>query len=122
MSSKFGDFIKEKRKEKRLSLRKMAEQLDISPSYWSDIEKGRRNPPQLDMIEKIVNVLNLSEEEKDQIIDLASEERGEIPMDLPSYINSSEIAKVALRKASKVEGEDKRLDEAWRNFIKEINE
>lgn len=122
MSSKFGDFIKEKRKEKRLSLRKMAEQLDISPSYWSDIEKGRRNPPQLDMIEKIVNVLNLSEEEKDQIIDLASEERGEIPMDLPSYINSSEIAKVALRKASKVEGENKRLDEAWRNFIKEINE
>ena len=122
MSSKFGDFIKEKRKEKRLSLRKMAEQLDISPSYWSDIEKGRRNPPQLDMIERIVNVLNLSEDEKDQIIDLASEERGEIPMDLPSYINSSEIAKVALRKASKVEGENKRLDEAWRNFIKEINE
>jgi len=122
MSSKFGDFIKEKRKEKRLSLRKMAEQLDISPSYWSDIEKGRRNPPQLDMIEKIVNVLNLSEDEKDQIIDLASEERGEIPMDLPSYINSSEIAKVALRKASKIEGENKKLDEAWKKFIEEINE
>lgn len=122
MSSKFGDFIKEKRKEKRLSLRKMAEQLDISPSYWSDIEKGRRNPPQLDMIEKIVKVLNLSEDEKDQIIDLASEERGEIPMDLPSYINSSEIAKVALRKASKVEGENKKLDEAWKKFIEEINE
>ncbi len=44
-NNKFGEFISEKRKSKKISLRKMADSLDLSPAYWSDIEKGRRNPP-----------------------------------------------------------------------------
>ena len=45
--NRFGDFVVEKRKNRGLSLRRMADLLELSPAYWSDIEKGRRNPPAL---------------------------------------------------------------------------
>ena len=53
MNNKFGIYITEKRIEKEIGLREMADILDISPSYFSDIEKGRRNPPNLSKIQEI---------------------------------------------------------------------
>ena len=39
MENKFGEFVKAKRQEKEISLRKLAEELGIVPAYMSDIEK-----------------------------------------------------------------------------------
>ena len=50
MENKFGEFVKAKRQEKEISLRKLAEELGIVPAYMSDIEKGRRYPPDKDKI------------------------------------------------------------------------
>ena len=100
MPNKFGVFVAEKRKEKELSLRKMAELLEFSPAYWSDIEKGRRNPPNLSKIEEIAKLLSLSQEEKEAMIDMASEDRNEIPMDLLN-ISKTVILPGCLRKARK---------------------
>lgn len=124
MSSKFGDFIAEKRKQNDISLRKMAELLDISPAYWSDIEKGRRNPPNINKIEEIAKILGLTPEETDYMIDIASEDRDEIPMDLPDYIKVSGLARTALRKARKIESEGKSdiTEKAWIEFIKALDE
>ena len=83
--NQFGEFVAEKRKKKDISLRKMADLLDLSPAYWSDIEKGRRNPPNINKLKEIANLLGLSQEETDMMIDMASEDRDEIPMDLPEY-------------------------------------
>lgn len=41
----FGKFIEERRKALGLTLRGFAAELDIAPAYMSDIEKGRRYPP-----------------------------------------------------------------------------
>jgi len=75
MSSKFGDFIAEKRKQKEISLRKMAELLDISPAYWSDIEKGRRNPPNINKIEEIAKILGVNKSTVSRV-----------PVDLPRSV------------------------------------
>lgn len=40
----FGEFIKIKREEKQITLRKMAELLKCSAPFLSDVEKDRRNP------------------------------------------------------------------------------
>lgn len=123
--SKFGEFITAKRKAKEISLRRMAELLDFSPAYWSDIEKGRRNPPNYNKLEEIARLLGLSTEEIDKMIDLASEDRNEIPMDLPEYIKDSGLARTALRKARKkdeVEGRSDITEKAWRQFIKALDE
>lgn len=121
---KFGDFTTEKRKAKHMSLRKMADLLDISPAYWSDIEKGRRYPPNINKIGEIAKILDLTPEEIDYMIDLASEDRNEIPMDLPEYIKENNLAKVALRKARKYESQGKSdiIEKAWTEFIKALDE
>ena len=123
MSNKFGIYITEKRIEKEIGLREMAELLDISPSYFSDIEKGRRNPPNLSKIQEIAQILKLSVQETDYLIDIASETRGEIPMDLNDYIKENNIVKIALRKARKIEekGEKDLVKRAWNDFINTID-
>lgn len=123
--NKFGEFVVEKRKEKEISLRKMADLVGLSPAYWSDIEKGRRNPPNISKLQDIGKLLNLSHEEIDLMIDMASEDRDEIPMDLPDYIKDSNLARTALRKARKrdeVEGTSEVTEQAWREFIKKLDE
>jgi|ADurb_Total_1113_FD_contig_21_3060700_length_668_multi_4_in_0_out_0_2 transcriptional regulator with XRE-family HTH domain len=124
LPNQFGKFVAEKRKEKDLSLRRMAELLDFSPAYWSDIEKGRRNPPNLGKIEEIAILLGLSQEETEIMIDMASEDRDEIPMDLPDYIKDSNLARIALRKARKmdeIEGKSDTTEKAWKEFIKALD-
>ncbi len=123
--NQFGEFVTGRRKAKEISLRKMAELVDLSPAYWSDIEKGRRNPPNINKIEEIAELLGLSQEEKDMMIDMASEDRDEIPMDLPEYIKESNLARTALRKARKmdeVEGKTEVTERAWREFIRALDE
>lgn len=123
--NQFGEFVAEKRKKKDISLRKMADLLDLSPAYWSDIEKGRRNPPNINKLKEIANLLGLSQEETDMMIDMASEDRDEIPMDLPEYIKESGLARTALRKArkkSEIEGNADITEKAWRDFIKALDE
>jgi transcriptional regulator with XRE-family HTH domain len=86
MQSMFGDFISEKRKEKGILLRSMAEQLKISNPYFSDIERERRNPPNMNMLEKISLLLCLTQEDRETMFDLAGKERNEVSPDLPEYI------------------------------------
>lgn len=45
MDEKFGKFVRKKREEKKINLRKLAEILEIAPAYMSDMEKARRYPP-----------------------------------------------------------------------------
>lgn len=121
--NKFGKFIREKRKEKGITLRAMADFMDFSAPYWSDIEKGRRNPPSIDKLEEVAELLKLTKEEKEYMIDLASEDRDEIPMDLPEYIKESELARTALRKAKQLNETNKDVTEkAWEDFIKALDE
>ena len=123
--NQFGEFVAEKRKKKDISLRKMADLLDLSPAYWSDIEKGRRNPPNINKLKEIANLLGLSQEETDMMIDMASEDRDEIPMDLPEYIKDSDLARTALRKArkkSEIEGNADITEKAWKDLIKALDE
>lgn len=69
--SNFGEFLQKKREEKKVTLRKMADMLGFSAPFLSDVEKDRRNPPEKDKLDMIVNILGLSEEEKDLMFNLA---------------------------------------------------
>jgi len=97
---RFGDFIKEKRLEKGINLRKLAEELDIAPAYMSDIEKNKRNSPSQEKMIKLVEVLGLSEEEKNYMYDLAAQEReNTVAPDISDYVMKLDAVRVALRKA-----------------------
>lgn len=111
----FGKYVEKKRKDKGITLRGLALELDIAPAYMSDMEKGRRYPPDKDKLREIARILILSEEEKNYMFDLAAMAReNTVSPDLPEYIMEKDIVRVALRKAR-----DKNVsDEEWEKVIK----
>lgn len=54
-----GQYIREERDRKDVSLREFAKKIDCSPAFLSDIELGRRNPSE-DVFIKIAQSLNVS--------------------------------------------------------------
>lgn len=114
MDTKFGEYVKAKRMEKGVNLRKLAELLGIVPAYMSDIEKGRRYPPDKDKLYKIAEVLSLTESETNEMFDLAAlAKENTVSPDLPEYIMGSEKARVALRIARDINAGDK----VWQEVI-----
>lgn len=101
MAGEFGAFVAQKRIEKDVRLKPIAERLGVSVTYLSDIIKGRRNPPDKDGLDALADVLGLNSDERAEMFDLAGRERNQVSPDLPEYIMDEEIpsALVALRKA-----------------------
>lgn len=115
MAGEFGAYIAQKRLEKDVKLKPIAEKLGVSVTYLSDIIKGRRNPPHIDGLEALAEILGLTEEEKNIMFDLAGRERNQVSPDLPEYIMDETLpnARVALRRARNAKlGDD---------FWKEVN-
>ena len=104
----FGEFIKQKRTEKGLNLRKLAELMDIAPAYLSDIEKGKRNSPSPEKMSKLAELLELTEEEVLLMNDLAAEARtNTVAPDISEYVMSNGSVRIALRKARELNLGDK---------------
>lgn len=56
---KVGEIIGAKREEKNISLSDFAKELDISPGYLSQIENGIKKNPNLEILLKITNRLDI---------------------------------------------------------------
>jgi len=113
----FGSFVKERREELGKSLRGLAADLDMTPAYLSDIEKGNRYAPEK-RLKKMVEVLELSGDGVNMFYDLAGQSRNNNFTDLSEYLGSRPIARVALRKARDMEI----TDSQWREIIKGLSE
>ncbi|AGC69079.1 transcriptional regulator, XRE family [Thermoclostridium stercorarium subsp. stercorarium DSM 8532] len=59
MEIKVGEIIRAKREEKNISLSDFARELDISPGYLSQIENGIKKNPNLEILLKIINKLDI---------------------------------------------------------------
>ena len=116
MALTFGDFISQKRIEKKFTMRELASKLSISAPYLADIEHGHRNPPDKDKLDELASVLELSLEEKEEMLDLAGEKRGEAPPDLMDYMVGKPYISYALRRMRDAgAGEDE-----WLEMVKDI--
>ena len=122
MNDEFGRFIETKRKERGITLRGFADMIDIAPAYMSDLENGRRYPPDLDKLNLMAQHLRLTAEEKQIMFDLAGKvkEKNSVSPDLPDYImnESNPNVRVALRLAR-----DTNADNAvWQEVINILEE
>ena len=112
----FGEFLKEKRQGKSITLRAFADLVGIAPAYMSDIEKGKRNAPTQEILDKMVSVLELSQEETNEMLDLAASSKDAIAQDLKDYVSDNQTVRVALRTAK-----DLNLgDDEWIKIIEEM--
>jgi transcriptional regulator with XRE-family HTH domain len=59
----FGNYIRKKREEAGLPLRILAQKIDISPAYWSRIEREMEKPPKDELMQRAAQVLGLDLDE-----------------------------------------------------------
>lgn len=125
--SKFSEFLYEKRKEKGVTLREMSKELNISISYLSDLENGNKFPPNSskkehkNLINKIVNYLDLSEQDRLKCLELADNElvkQGHVSNDITDYMKNTPNATLALRTAK----EKNISDEEWLKIVNKIKQ
>ena len=114
----FGEFLQKKRLENEITLRKMAELIGITAPYLTDIEKDRRNPPEIQKLDKIAEILSLTEEEKAVMFDLAGKQRNSVAPDLPDYIMKRDYVAAALRTARDLDADE----DDWLKFEEELKQ
>jgi len=91
----------------------MAARLKISPAYYSYFESGDRKAPEREVQDQIADILELTQDERLLLYDLAGKTRGLVAADLPDYINSNPCVRMALRLARDYKiGQD-----LWQQFI-----
>jgi transcriptional regulator with XRE-family HTH domain len=84
-SKSFGDFFKNLRKKKRITLREFCIKASADPANISRLERGAMPPPQdADILERYAKVLGIRSGSNDwySFFDLAAADRGVIPKDL----------------------------------------
>ncbi len=97
----FGDYLSQKRKQQKLSMRLFAKKVGISFSYLSSIESGQRQAPRYETLQKMVEILELTETEKNLFYDYAalSKNKGTIPPDIIEYVNNNKMIRDIIRAA-----------------------
>ena len=122
----FGKYISDKRKEKGISLRTMAKDLDISISYLSDLEQGNKMPPNSlkdkykDLIIGIMEYLEMNAEDKETCLKYADNDlikKGYVSNDITNYMEKTPLASVALRKAKDLNFSN----DDWKKIINELS-
>ena len=122
-SMKFGEYLEEKRKERKIPLRTFAKNIGISPSFLCDLESGYRAFPseaKFDgLMEQIIKQLALSDDEAEILRNLADESmfsKGRVPSEIIQYLQNVPAAQMALRKAK----ESNTSDETWKNIVEDL--
>ena len=116
MYANFGEFISKKRIEKKITIRKMSEMLNVSAPFLTDVEKDRRNPFDMEKLTQLASILNLSKEENALMLDLAGKKRNAVAPDLPEYIMGRDYVSAALRTARDLDAGE----EEWNQFVEEL--
>ncbi len=117
-NANFGEYIARKRVEKGITLRKMADMLGCSAPFLSDVERDRRNPFEMDKLERLSQILGLDQEEKATMLDLAGKKRNSVAPDLPDYIMQRGYVSAALRTARDLDAGEKE----WMEFVRRLKE
>lgn len=101
----FSGYIKDMRVKSGLSLRDVATRLNISATYYTDVEKGRRHPMDLGKLMQFGSITGMTQEEINKMLDLAGRARGTVAPDVAAYIVENQCVGTALRVARDVQAE-----------------
>ena len=77
MSSSFGPFLRSVREKLGKTMKQVADLLEVSTVYISDIERRTRNPPSEDKIKNIAAFLQMS---PDGFLKKAAEDKGKVEL------------------------------------------
>ena len=82
----FGNFLREMIKQTGISQSEFYSAVDITKPYFYDILSGKVNPPPPDIQYKMLDHLEVNEQQRNEFLNLAAEGRGEVPADIAQLI------------------------------------
>lgn len=84
MLTPFGQFVRKKRIDKFITLKDMAEELGVSSAFLSAVEMGKKRVPE-DWTSKISTYLELSSDEKKELLNFIDQSRKTLKIDLEGF-------------------------------------
>jgi len=93
----FGAYFVKLIKEHDYSQTRFASDLAVSKTYLFDVFNGRVKPPAPDMQERIVELLQLNDDEKNEFYSKAAAGRHELPKDIVEYLTNNQAEIDGLR-------------------------
>ena len=82
----FGNFLREMIKQTGISQSAFYSAVEITKPYFYDILSGKVNPPPPDIQYKMLNHLEVNEQQRNEFLNMAAEGRGEVPADIAQLI------------------------------------
>lgn len=100
-NDQFGAYLRCVRQAKQISIRQMAKAVNKTAAYLSDIENGNNKPPDKELLEMMIGVLQLEGHPaiREHLFDLAARERNDIPADVKEYVIQNKTLLKILRAA-----------------------
>ena len=98
MENLFGQLLKNLRMGTKVTQQAVADFCNITKQYMSDIEKGRNDPPQGELLKKMAEFFNLSGDSKKDFFDTAARVRGDVAVDIKDILINNPDEIVRLRK------------------------
>lgn len=85
----FGEYLEHLRRSRYLQQKQLADVMGINPCYVSALEKGRKGPPSKQVLQKLVENLNLTQEEEHGL--WHSVELSDLNLRLPANMSTQEF-------------------------------
>lgn len=113
MLTQFGKFCRKLRIDNGELLKDMANKLEVTSSYLSAVENGKRNVPQ-EWPTKIIDFYELNQEQQQELQKVIQESKKELRIDFSNYDNEDKQVLMALAR------EFKDMDQVDKDTIKSI--
>lgn len=116
----FGIYLKYLRNRQKMPLRQLSKLIGISYTHLSNVENGRRTPPEHDKIITISNVLETTKIEKQRLLELAEQSKmivHGIPDEISNYMLRNNKAIEAVKTAKSLNYSN----EQWQGIIDDMN-
>lgn len=113
----FGQFIRARRIEMKISLRSFAKSIGMSFSHWSDIETGKKNLPKNEVLDIIAQRLQLTDDDKNTMMTLAGVSKNSLAPDVLDYVMDNIYINDILRIAKNLG----MTSADWLEFFKFVN-
>lgn len=95
----FGNFLREMIKQTGISQTEFYSDVGITKPYFYDILSGKVNPPPPEIQYKMLENLNVSDQQHKDFLNLAAKGRNEIPADIAGLIMNHPTELDEIRKA-----------------------
>ncbi len=114
----FGEFLQRKPRETNHAPQNGGNDRDHCALFDRHQEENSRNPPEMEKLELISQILMLNDEDKTTMYDLAGKKRNSVAPDLPDYIMEHDYVSAALRTARDLDASEA----DWLKFVEELRQ